>query len=291
MSSSSESVSSAEQHAEEARADLVGTLNQLRENLKPANVVDEVMTSAKVNASAVTDQVWETARKNPLPALMIGAGLAMILGVGTRYGAGSLSSARPKVPARARGAAPEVGATRSAPGQAGASIGGTVSALADTARQSGSTLLDAANSTLSSALDRGTAAAGTAYSNATRSSPMSWSRRNVGASLTQLIEEQPLVLAAVGIAVGAALGAALPTTEAENSLLGETSHSVKDAAQGLVKDQIAQVKFAAAHAVDDIKQSVAEHGVTADNLSGLARDIGDKAKAATYEAGRSGPRV
>lgn len=292
MSSSSESVSSAEQHAEEARADLVGTLNQLRENLKPANVVNEMMTNAKVNASAVTDQMWETARKNPLPALMIGAGLAMILGVGSRYGAGPLSpSSRPKMSSQPPGPTSSVGSTRSDLGQGSGSVGGKVSAMAGAARQSGSAMLDAANATLSGAMERGTAAASTAYSNATRSSPMSWSRRNVGASLSQLIEDQPLVLAAVGIAVGAALGAALPTTETENSLLGETSHSVKDAAQGLVQEQIAQVKSVAAHAVEDIKQSVADHGVTADNLSGLARDIGDKAKAATYQAGRTVPGV
>ena len=285
MSSPSESVSSAEQHAEEARADLVGTLNQLRENLKPANVVNEMMTNAKVNASAVTDQVWETARKNPLPALMIGAGLAMILGVGTRYGVGS-AAPRPKAQAQPLGSAPSIGSTG---GQGGSSFAAKASSTAAAARQSGSAMLEAANSTLGNAIERGGAAASTAYSNAKRSSPMSWSRRNVGSSLSRLIEEQPLVLAAVGIAVGAALGAALPATDTENSLLGETSHSVRDAAQGLVQDQIAQVKSAAAHAVDDIKQSVADHGVTAENLSGLARDIGDKAKSATYEAGRGVP--
>lgn len=287
MSNASDTVANAEADAEQARAGLVGTLNQLRENLRPGNVVDEVMTNARVNASAVTDQIWDTARKNPLPALMIGAGLAMILGVGTRYATGSpAAGTRTVVPARPRDAVPEFGATPTR-GSAGPMLGDKVTAMAGAARQSGGALLDAANSTLSGAIGRGTSAASAAYSNAKRSSPMSWSRRNVGASLTQLIEEQPLVLAAIGVAVGAALGAALPTTETENSLLGETSHSVKDAAQGLVQEQIAQVKSAASQAVDDIKQTVADHGVTAENLSGLARDIGDKAKSATYEAGRA----
>ena len=285
MTSSHDTVASAEADAEQARAGLVGTLNQLRENLRPGNVVDEVMTNARVNAGAVTDQIWATARKNPLPALMIGAGLAMILGVGSRYGAGALTTGS-RVPARPRGAMPEVGAGRTGGGTA-AALGDKVSAMASAARQSGSSLIDAANTTLAGALDRGTAAANTAYSNAKRSTPMSWSRRNVGASLTQLIEEQPLVLAAIGVAVGAALGTALPATETENSLLGETSHSLKDAAQGVVQEQIAQVKSAASQAVGEIKQSVADHGVTAENLTGLARDMGEKAKTATYEAGRA----
>src|ERR1700712_4491049 len=79
----------AEEGAEVARAGLADTLSQLRENLRPANVVDEVMTSAKVNATAITDQIWDTARKNPLPALLIGAGAAMILGFGQRVASGS----------------------------------------------------------------------------------------------------------------------------------------------------------------------------------------------------------
>lgn len=114
----------------------------------------------------------------------------------------------------------------------------------------------------------------------------SLSRDNIINSMSKVLEEQPLILAAIGIAVGAAIGAAIPQTDTENTLMGESSHSVRGAAQGLVEEHYTNVKTAALNAVDDIKQSVADHGVTTDNLSGLVQDVGEKAKAATYEAGR-----
>ncbi len=293
MSSSSETPAQAEAEAETARAGLVNTLNQLRENLKPSNMMDEVMTSAKVNATAITDQVWDTARRNPFPALMIGAGLAMILGVGTRYAApGSRRVSRPSAaqipdPTLGHDAEPEfrrhiARAPSSTVRTGGSSLPSSAAQLA----QRGSTLLDTANERLSDVASRGAARLSKVYSSAKRSDAMSWSNRNVGMTFNHLIEEQPLILAAVGVALGAAIGAALPNTQAEDSLMGETSGSVRTAAQGLVQDQLTQAKAAASHAVADIKQSVADHGVTADNLSGLVHDVGDKARTATYEAAR-----
>ncbi len=113
------------------------------------------------------------------------------------------------------------------------------------------------------------------------------SRDQLSHSVSRLLDDQPLILAAIGVAVGAAIGAAIPTTERENSLMGETSHSVRDAATSLAQDQLTQLKSAATHAVEDLKQTVADHGVNPDNLSGLVRDVGEKTKAAAYEAGRA----
>src|SRR5690606_6923458 len=41
----------------------------------------------------------------------------------------------------------------------------------------------------------------------------------------RMLEEQPLLVGAIGIAIGAALGAILPRTESEDRLLGETRDS------------------------------------------------------------------
>lgn len=45
----------------------------------------------------------------------------------------------------------------------------------------------------------------------------------------QMLHEQPLVLAALGIALGAALGAALPSTRKEDELMGASSDRLTDA--------------------------------------------------------------
>lgn len=103
-------------------------------------------------------------------------------------------------------------------------------------------------------------------------------------SVSSLIREQPLILVAAGIAMGAAIGAALRRTATENSLMGGSSHSVRSAAQGVYEEQYEQLKTTTAHAVENIKRAVADHGVTTENLSGLAHDVAETAKTAVTEA-------
>ncbi len=283
------STAEAEAGAEQARAGLVSTLNQLRENLKPANVVEEVMGNAKVSASALSDQVWDTARRNPVPALMIGAGLAMILGVrgkvaSTRTSRNSFSSDATDV------SGPEFQAHIAQPGSGRSSssrAGSTLSSAFSSARSQAGGLLDSANERLTSAASRGASRIGKTFqgsSNAGETMSYTRSRDQVVDTISKTIEQQPLILAAVGLAIGAAIGAAIPQTETENSLMGQSSGSVRDAAQSMVQQQVTQLKSAATHAVDEIKQTVADHGVNADNLSGLVHDVADKAKIATVDA-------
>ncbi len=288
------SPSQAEAGAEQARAGLVSTLNQLRENLKPGNVVEEVMTNAKVSASAVTDQIWDTARKNPLPALLIGAGLAMLLGVGQRVSSSRrrvpVSGAHPPDPQNALAIGSRLGSRMPPQGTVsttGARATRRATTRVGTVQSQASDLLGAANDRLTSVASRGADALKRNLSG----DPMSYlphdTRTQIKTSLSRILDEQPLVLAAIGVAIGAAIGAAIPQTETENSLMGETSHQLRDAAQGAVQDQYAQLRSAAAHAVEDIKQTAADHGVSTENLSGLVHDVGEKAKSATYEAGKT----
>jgi hypothetical protein len=46
--------------------------------------------------------------------------------------------------------------------------------------------------------------------------------------LTDFCRDQPLVLAGLGIAIGAALGALLPSTDAEDDLMGTAADEVKN---------------------------------------------------------------
>ncbi len=297
MNAVSDTVTAAEAEAgaEQARATLVGTLNQLRENLRPANVADEVMSNARAGASALTDQLWDAARRNPLPALLIGAGAAMILGLGGRTAIGGRSP--PRMPRAGSfdpihapaplGTAEPLDPTR--PTSAGDWSSRAPAKPGPTAPLSrGAGALDAANARLADAATRGAGAVRAAVTQARlRGDPMSsfpHSTQEVRGALGRIIDEQPLVLAAIGVAIGAAVGAAIPSTEAENRLMGDASHSLRDAARDAARQQVGQIQSAAQHAVEDIKQTVAERGLNADNLSGLAHDVGEHAKAAADEA-------
>ena len=58
--------------AEDTRAHLASTLEQLRNNLRPENVMEEVVSNARIGASTVADNVAAVAKQYPIPAVLIG---------------------------------------------------------------------------------------------------------------------------------------------------------------------------------------------------------------------------
>jgi hypothetical protein len=69
-----------------------------------------------------------------------------------------------------------------------------------------------------------------------------------------IIEEQPLVLAALGFALGAVLGASLPTSEAEERLVGETGEELFAEAREFGEEQLAKGEKIAAKAGEAVRE-------------------------------------
>jgi Protein of unknown function (DUF3618) len=88
-----ETSSDIEREAEAARARLAMTLDQLRDNLTPQHIAEELMGNARDSASVVLKALGETAAENPVPALLIGAACAMFFSSGKVF-AHSPSTAR-----------------------------------------------------------------------------------------------------------------------------------------------------------------------------------------------------
>lgn len=80
-------------------------------------------------------------------------------------------------------------------------------------------------------------------------------------SIAQTIEEQPLVLGAVGVAIGAALGASLPATRREDELLGEQRDQLlertRETAREYVEPMRESVERAAQHVQEEVQQQTA----------------------------------
>lgn len=220
------------QEAESERAGLVNTLDQLRENLRPENMVDEMFSQAQANSSDIMDKVWSVARANPIPAGLIGLGAAMLVNAGQRF--------------RKRPAAREPDWAASA-----------------TAREDAS---------WTSGYDDVTGLAMNSYNYRPRS------------GLSRLLDEQPLILAALGVAVGAAVGSAIPSTSVEAQWMGDASESVRRSANAMARDQLTQLRSTASQTLDQMKATAAEHGVSAENVSGLVHDLGDNVRTAAVSA-------
>ena len=264
MSAADDNRSSAdvEGEAEGVRAALAQTLDQLRDNLKPAHVIEEVVSNARIGASTIADQLYQVARDHPLPAMLVGLGATMIFGLGAKTMASLQPAPRPR----------PVGTTRQRVEAERLRLS-DISALANT---SGS------DPSLFSINERGRVpmASSKSRSNARRTmSPPEPSR------LSGLLDEQPLIIAALGVAVGAAIGAALPQTRVENEWVGESSTSVRRAATEAARQEIDELSDVVGRTAQNLKQAAADRGLSSDNMTGLVRDVGEHAKSAIHDVG------
>ncbi len=105
--------------------------------------------------------------------------------------------------------------------------------------------------------------------------------------LSNLLQEQPLALGAFGLAIGAAIGAAIPMTRTEDDWMGSTAHSVRQAAQDAARQEVQELRTVADETLENVKKSVTEHGLSADNMTDLVRDVGSHAKTAMSQVGGS----
>jgi len=85
----------------------------------------------------------------------------------------------------------------------------------------------------------------------------------------QMLREQPLALAGLGLAAGAAVAAIFPSTDMEEQAFAPAREAFMSAANQ-VGDS---VKSAAGEAGEQLKQAVSDKGLNADALKGLARDV------------------
>jgi hypothetical protein len=87
-------------------------------------------------------------------------------------------------------------------------------------------------------------------------------------STARQLSEQPLVVAAFGLAAGAALAALLPSTEIEERALGPAREAIADAA-GKTGENLKQ---AAGEVGERLKQSAAERGLSSEGVKDMARE-------------------
>jgi ElaB/YqjD/DUF883 family membrane-anchored ribosome-binding protein len=216
-----------QQQADEARAGLSTALDELRSSMTTAALSSGAMTLAKDGSSAVARAAIDKAMANPLGAMLIGAGLFMLMstdkngaadgaGSGTGNGVGKeAAGAAGAVGAKLRDVASSaLGATRSAAGSA-----------VDTAKSAA----DQVSSTAASAADRAKDALSKGRDQSTRSLHDAQDVvLQAKTRLEQFAAEQPILVAALGVAFGAAVGASLPVTAAERSFMGDASRKLAE---------------------------------------------------------------
>ena len=201
---------------EETRREMGGTLNQLGERLEPGHLVEQAKENVREatigrveeTAKGVSDMVMDTIRRNPIPAALAGAGLALLWAnrsQGERREAYGYQSRRAYPDDSGPGLGSKVGSAVSTAGQ---NVGGTVGSVAEGAQQVGGEVIDRAGETVQQ---------------------VSW-------KFDSFMQANPLAVAAIAAGAGAAIGSLVPETSKEREVLGDASRQVSSAVRDTVED-------------------------------------------------------
>ncbi len=110
-------------------------------------------------------------------------------------------------------------------------------------------------------------------------------------SFSELLEREPLVLGAFGLAIGAALGALMPRTSTEDRLMGETRDQLLEDAEAYGREQFERGQRVAEEAYRTAREEVDAQGLSPDELarkvSELARSTMDRARESADNVYRS----
>jgi hypothetical protein len=147
-------------------------------------------------------------------------------------------------------------------------VGSAASSLQDIASDATSSARRAAGS----AADAGLNAVKTARDTASDLSG------RAGKTFLETIEQNPLLVAGVGLLIGGLIASALPRSDIEDGLIGEASNSVKQRAQAAASQGIDAAKDAAGDVYDKaVRQADAER-LSPDALGNAAQDIGQRVR-------------
>ncbi|MEO5894078.1 MAG: DUF3618 domain-containing protein [Vicinamibacterales bacterium] len=254
----------------ETRVEMSETIDALQEKLKPANLVADATdrvksaTTEKVrhmaeSASETAQEIYrstsegaygmiEEVRQNPIPALMIGAGVAwMIMDRSRNHDSGDGYTRNNAWDGRAsRRSGAYGGGYESSYGRRSSRSGSDASYGSDPSTRYGASFGENDDSGSETGLaDRAREAISQA-GNATQRTT-----RRAQSQLQRILNDNPLLVGACAVVIGAAIGAALPETERENEWMGDARDSVIDRAQEMAHNAVGTVQEVAGDAAKE----------------------------------------
>ena len=108
-------------------------------------------------------------------------------------------------------------------------------------------------------------------------------------SAQRFLQQDPLILAALGVALGTAIGTMLPHTTFEDEQLGSTSARVREKAAEVLDQAVEGVKDVAAEAYETIKEEADQQGLAGTD-SGSLIERAEKIVTATVSKTEDGVR-
>ena len=319
--SSSQDASSGEIRSDirRTRADMDETVDALADRLRPRHLLDDLLDAFRSSGDGAASDMKDRAKQlgssalsklkdHPMPAALIGAGIAWLIfedssGDGRTVGrdrpgrwrdedlrehGGSFVDARTGRPYDGSyGRADEQAA--GAGGDKGSDGTGALRQVRDKAAQVGQHLSDTAGSAAATIADatsyfRGQAADGmsSAYAGARRGARQGYDygRRRV----EQALDEYPLAATAAALAAGVLTGLLLPGTHREDELMGEQAERLKEQAKEKGQEVVRRGKDVAEATVGAATEEARRQGVTPTALADKAKHVAQAVAGAAGDA-------
>lgn len=100
----------------------------------------------------------------------------------------------------------------------------------------------------------------------------------VGKTAFETIEQNPLLVAGVGLLLGGLVASALPRSDLEDNLVGEASEAAKNSARDAASRGFDAAKDAAGEIFESVARQAGAEGLTVDSLETAAKDIGQRVR-------------
>ena len=229
------------------RASIGNIVDALESKFTPGQAFDQALSFMQNNGTTFLTNLGTSVRNNPVPAVLTSVGVLWLM----------MSQNRPPTPRPVYPA----GADQNKVGEWADGLADGIDSARDHLHQTADTLKEGYQSVKDKAANLGDnlGAATDTVSHAVHdaSDRLVRSTQVMGNQLSQLLKEQPLMVAAAGIALGAMLGAALPSTATEQRYMGKTSAGLADKVKQQAREGFEAVRDTVTkttdHADEDVK--------------------------------------
>ena len=256
-----------EREIDAQRASIGNIVDALESKFTPGQVFDQALSFMQSNGSTFLNNLGTSVRNNPVPAVLTSVGLLWLM----------LGQNRPPTPRPGNQIVPD----QNRVGEWADGVADGIDNARDHLHQAAGTLKEGYQTVKSKAVnlsdDLGAATENISHAVHEASDRLVRSTQVMSNQFSHLLKEQPLMVAAAGIALGAMLGAALPSTATEQRYLGKTSAGLADKVKQQAREGYEAVRDTVTNTTehsDEDEKPQGETRTTTDTSTDLSRGLG-----------------
>ncbi|KPY33320.1 MULTISPECIES: DUF3618 domain-containing protein [Pseudomonas syringae group] len=212
-----------EREIDQQRSSIGNIVDALEKKMSPGQLVDQALGYVKDNGGEFFGNLGNNVKANPVPAVLTTVGVLWMMMGNNRPATGGSSNGSSVLGSVTERAGSMAGSVSDSLGSAKARVQETVSHMKDKA----STIKDKTSHMTHNVRDTFSGSSGSSDSWQDADLTFQEKRGHMKSSTRQLVNEQPLTLAAMGIAVGALIGAALPVTTKEQQIVRQAREKLR----------------------------------------------------------------